>query len=84
MRIRHKISFTAFFILVIGIIAYITIPFSRLEQIHVFRQDGAPDDKIGIFIDRLLVYNHYLYVYKGVSFNDLQCYSIDNEDRFYL
>lgn len=77
MKTKHKISLVILGILIVGVVTYITIPFSKLEQIHVFREDVTPDDKAGVFIDRLVAYNHYSYVYKGVSFDDIPCYNND-------
>lgn len=77
MRKKHIILIAIFVTLVIGMIAYTTIPFSKLEQIHVFREDVTPDDKVGVFIDRLLAYNQCSYVYKGLSFKDIPCNSND-------
>ena len=44
MKTRHKIALAAFAILVVGIVAYITIPFPKFEQIDV-RAYTTPDDK---------------------------------------
>lgn len=79
MKIKHIISIATFVTLIVGMVIYMTIPFSKLEQIHVFREDVTPDDKVGVFIDRFLAYNHYIYVYKGMSFNEIPCYGNDGK-----
>jgi len=77
MKTRYKIALAAFTILVVGIVMYITLPFPKFEQIQVFRAISTPDDKKGIFLDRLYAYNHYNYVHKGMSFREIPCYSGD-------
>lgn len=77
MRMKHKLSLAAFIILFVGLVTFITIPFSRLEQIHVFREDVIPEDKIGILLDRLVAYSHFIYIFKGLSFNEIPCNSND-------
>ena len=76
MKTRHKIALAAFAILVVGIVAYITIPFPKFEQIDV-RDYTAPSDKKGTFRFRLYDYHHYTYVHKGMSFREIPCYSDD-------
>lgn len=76
MKTRNKIALAAFAILVVGIVAYITIPFPKFEQIDV-RDYTAPSDKKGTFRFRLYDYNHYIYVHKGMSFREIPCYSGD-------
>ncbi len=76
MKTRHKIALAAFAILVVGIVAYITIPFPKFEQIDV-RAYTTPDDKKSTFRFRLYAYNHYTYVHKGMSFREIPCYSSD-------
>ena len=66
MKTKYKIVLVAFTILVVGIVMYITLPFPKFEQIQVFRAISTPDDKKGIFLDRLYAYNHYNYVHKGI------------------
>ena len=63
--------------LVIGIVAYATIPFPKFEQISTLKSVLTPDDKTGIFFERLSAYNHYKYVHKGMTFNKIPCYSND-------
>jgi hypothetical protein len=77
MKTRNKIALAAFITLVVGIVMYTTLPFPKFGQIHVFRADITPEDKKGIFIDRLYAYNHYIYVHKGMSFREIPCYSDD-------
>ena len=76
MKTRHKIALAAFAILVVGIVAYITIPFPKFEQIDV-RAYTTPDDKKETFRFRLYDYHHYTYVHKGMSFREIPCYSDD-------
>ena len=76
MKTKHKIALAAFAILVVGIVAYITIPFPKFEQIDV-RDYTAPSDKKGTFRFRLYDYHHYIYVHKGMSFREIPCYSDD-------
>ena len=76
MKTRNKIALAAFITLVVGIVAYITIPFPKFEQIDV-RDYTAPSDKKGTFRFRLYDYNHYIYVHKGMSFREIPCYSGD-------
>ena len=77
MKTTYKIALAAFITLVVGIVMYTTLPFPKFGQIHVFRADITPEDKKGIFIDRLYAYNHYIYVHKGMSFREIPCYSDD-------
>ena len=77
MKTRHKIALAAFATLVVGIVTYTAIPFPKFGQIHVFRADITPEDKKGIFMDRLYAYHHYTYVHKGMSFREIPCYSDD-------
>ena len=72
---KKKVLLSTFVIFIVGLIAYITIPFSRFEQIHIWYQDFSSDQKTKLFLDRLWAYNHFRYVHKGASFNELQCYS---------
>jgi len=76
MKTRNKIVLAAFITLVVGIVAYITIPFPKFEQIDV-RDYTAPSDKKGTFRFRLYDYHHYIYVHKGMSFREIPCYSDD-------
>ena len=75
MKTRHKISIITLAILVVGIVMYIMIPFLKFERIYVFRELVTPDDKTGIFMDRVIAYNHYIYVYKGMAFDEIPCHS---------
>ena len=75
MEMKKKVLLSTFVIFIVGLIAYITIPFSRFEQIHIWYQDFSSDQKTKLFLDRLWAYNHFRYVHKGASFNELQCYS---------
>ena len=77
MKTRNKIALAVFVTLVVGIVMYITLPFPKFEQIQVLRAISTPEDKKGIFLDRLYAYNHYNYVHKGMSFREIPCYSGD-------
>ena len=81
MKTKHKISIITLAILVVGIVMYIMIPFLKFERIHVFRELVTPDDKTGIFIDRVIAYNHYIYVYKGMAFDGIPCYGDDGKNH---
>ena len=70
---KKKVLLSTFVIFIVGLIAYMTIPFSRFEQI--WYPDFGTYTKTKLFLERLWAYNHFSYVYKGLSFNELQCYS---------
>ena len=82
MEMKKKVLLSTFVIFIVGLMAYITIPFPKFEQIHLDYQDYS-DQKIIIFRDRLWAYNNFSYVYKGASFNELQCYSHSKEGGRY-
>ena len=65
MKTIHKISLATISILVVCLVGFVTIPFPKFEQMSVLRSVLTPDDKKGIFLERLWTYNHYKYVYKG-------------------
>lgn len=77
MKLKYKISIGA--IIAIGVIAYLTIPFAKLEQLRGFGFGMNPWDS-GKFINRVVAYTNFIYVHKGASFNDLPCYSDDGRD----
>ena len=77
MKTIHKISLATISILVVCLVGFVTIPFPKFEQMSVLRSVLTPDDKKGIFLERLWTYNHYKYVYKGMSFTDIPCNSDD-------
>jgi hypothetical protein len=77
MKTKHKVFFTTLFIFVVGLVAYIVMPFAKLRFIYVDSIYEAPEEKVEIFVDRLWTYNHYKYVHKGMSFTDIPCNSDD-------
>ena len=81
MKTKYKISVTTLAILVVCIVIYIVIPFLKFERIHVYRELVTPDDKTGIFLDHIRAYNHYIYVYKGMSFNEIPFHGDDNKNH---
>ena len=83
MEMKKKVLLSTFVIFIVGLMAYITIPFPKFEQIHIRFQELNSDEKIIIFLDRLWAYNNFSYVYKGASFNELQCYSHSKEGGRY-
>lgn len=64
----------------ISLVMYMTIPFLKLKQLHVI-QETTPSDKVGILINRFFAYNHFMYVTKGASFNDISCYGDDGRNH---
>jgi hypothetical protein len=81
MKTIHKISLATISILVVCLVGFVTIPFPKFEQMSVLRSVLTPDDKKGIFLERLWTYNHYKYVHKGMSFTDIPCYSNDGSNH---
>lgn len=82
MKTKYRLLLVILLFLIVGIIAYVTIPFPKFEQISVLKLGLIPDDKTGVFFERLSAYNHYKYVHKGITFNDIPCYS--NNGRKYV